>query len=614
MDIVGRRAQLRIAAPALVPPLRYNGPHLRIRGAPRASANRGGMEKREELLRRVAADAQSIIDLTRHGLNFPIDKYLDETSLNALCDAMGMEPDDWGAEDLEKILILREGLYDLRHDLRDRGDDAEHSVDRILGALDRLYADLERALRELGKHELQGAQQHLARLREGPRVSSDAFQAPVQNLQQAATELLTQTHITQRTIEVNIFRVDQLNVSLDVLRNAKLNVQRLSASVFAIQVSLQQSVIFQGIFRFLNEGADKVLADLKSLARQIQQAYAEAKDFLAQLSKLSETGGRFTRLVSSFLRQIFGDQPMPERSIELKQQTSLQGDALLSATRIDDKLILLGGRRGAFNLLDITTMRFVDQSRRGRDNINAVSYLDEGLVALGRDEGLELAAALGARSRLNRAAYREQVLAVECIDWGATGSAGAIVTGSRDGHLRRWTMAANLSQEKEVKVGRQIQRLRAFGEEMLVATGEEIVLVGEDMEIARRIHLHFRINDFDIVDDDTLVVCGRGSIAHVNFAQGIFSRLISASANVEYTSVADLTDNCVCVGTEAGKLLAIDFNSGHEIGSVDLGFPIRGIVPLNRRILAFGGEWNGTGKCAAFVTWKEQILAPETIG
>jgi hypothetical protein len=259
-------------------------------------------------------------------------------------------------------------------------------------------------------------------------------------------------------------------------------------------------------------------------------------------------------------------------------------------------------------------MRSVDQKRRGRDNISAVSYFDDGLVALGRDEGLDLAPVLGARELLYRAAYREQVTAVECIDWGAKGSAGAIVTGSRDGNLRRWTMAANLSQEKAVRVGRAVQRLHSFGEQMLVATGEEIVLVDEELEIVRRIHLHFKIHDFDIVDDDTLVVCGHGSIAHVNFAQGVFTRLISASSNVEYTCVANLTDNCICVGTEAGKLLAIDFNSGHEIGSVDLGFPLRGIMPLNKRILVHGGEWNAVGKGAAFVTWKEQMLVAETVG
>jgi hypothetical protein len=564
------------------------------------------MDKREELLQRVADDAANIIQLTRHGLNFPIGQYLDEADLNALCDSMGLEPAQWGPEDLEKILILRDGLYDLRHSVRDKGDGAEHSVDQILAGLDRLYADLERALRELEKKELTEAQEHLARLRQGPRVSASGLQSPVQDLQQVATELLTQTHITQRTIEVNIFRVDQLNLSLDVLRNAKLNVQRLSASVFAIKLSLEQSVIFQGVFRFLNEGADKVLADLKNLAHQIQQTYTEAKDFLAQLSKLSETGGRFTRLVSTFLSQIFGDQPSAERTIELKQQTSLQSEALLCGVVVSEKLVMLGGRRGTCVLFDTTTTRAIDQKARlGRDNINSLSYFNDGLVALGRDEGLDVVPAIGQRAIQHRAAYREQVAAVECIEWGAEGSAGAIVTGARDGNLRRWTMAANLSQEKSIKVGRQIQRLRSFGDEMLVAAGEELLLVSEDLEITRRIHLNFRINDFDIIDDDTLVVCGHGNVAHVNFAQGIFTRLLGASNNTEYTAIADLTQDCVCVGTEAGKLLAMDFNSGHELGVLDLGFHVRGLIPLGKRILAFGGDWKTTGKSAAFVTWKE---------
>lgn len=124
-----------------------------------------------------------------------------------------------------------------------------------------------------------------------------------------ATEVLTQAQITQRSIEINIFRVDHLNVNLEFLKNAKLNVKRLSASVFNIKLSAEQNVIFQGIFRFLNDGADRVLAELAALGRQLQKAYAQSKDFLSELSKLSETGGRFTRLVSSFLilANVLGD-------------------------------------------------------------------------------------------------------------------------------------------------------------------------------------------------------------------------------------------------------------------------------------------------------------------
>jgi len=133
------------------------------------------MDKRNQLLARVREDAESIIQLTR-GLNFPIGHYLDETDLNALCDAFGLDPEIWTAEDLEKILLLRDGLYELRHNLRDKGSDpdAEHSVDQMLAGMDRLYVDFERALRELGKQELVEAQSHLTRLRQGPRANQSS--------------------------------------------------------------------------------------------------------------------------------------------------------------------------------------------------------------------------------------------------------------------------------------------------------------------------------------------------------------------------------------------------------------------------------------------------------
>ena len=218
--------------------------------------------------------------------------------------------------------------------------------------MDRLYADFERALRELGKDELSQAQEHLARLQRGPQIASRSVTGSVAVLQEAATELLTQTHITQRKIEINLFRIDQVNVNLDVLRNAKLSVQRLSASVFAIKLSLEQSVIFQGVFRFLTEGADKILTDLKALAKQIQASYKDAKEFVSEFSKLAETGGRFARLLSDFISQIFSDKPPIERSVQLRVQTTLQTDAMLCAAPAGKNLVLLAGRRGNAALLD----------------------------------------------------------------------------------------------------------------------------------------------------------------------------------------------------------------------------------------------------------------------
>jgi hypothetical protein len=130
------------------------------------------MNQREELLQRVRDDAANIAELVATGTNIPLEEYVDKTSLHALCDSLGLDSDAWQADDLERILIIRDGLYTLRHKLRDAGDDAEHSVDRLLGATDRLYADLERAFRELNQEALKKAQGEVAALQRGPQITT----------------------------------------------------------------------------------------------------------------------------------------------------------------------------------------------------------------------------------------------------------------------------------------------------------------------------------------------------------------------------------------------------------------------------------------------------------
>jgi hypothetical protein len=81
------------------------------------------MDQRAELLKRVREDVQAISSLASGRMNVPIEDYIDKTSLNALCDSLNLEPEAWRVEDLEKILIIRDGLYTLRNQLRDDGDE-----------------------------------------------------------------------------------------------------------------------------------------------------------------------------------------------------------------------------------------------------------------------------------------------------------------------------------------------------------------------------------------------------------------------------------------------------------------------------------------------------------
>jgi hypothetical protein len=107
-----------------------------------------------------------------------LSKYIDEVSVAALSDSLNLNPENWQTEDLERILLIRDGLYDIRQNLRDSGDEAEHSVDQLLAGLDRLYADLERALRELGTTELITAKEQLATLQRGPHIETAVITHP----------------------------------------------------------------------------------------------------------------------------------------------------------------------------------------------------------------------------------------------------------------------------------------------------------------------------------------------------------------------------------------------------------------------------------------------------
>ncbi|TWI60484.1 hypothetical protein IQ16_07604 [Bradyrhizobium huanghuaihaiense] len=565
------------------------------------------MDQREQLLLRVREGAERLSQLAQHGLNVPVGQYLDTVSLNALCISFGLDPSDWRADDLERILIIRDGLYNLRNRLRDEGDEGEHSVEQLLSGLDRLYADLERALRALGADQLSEAQRHLARGREGPQIPTVQAATAVDVLKKEATELLTQTYVSHRRIEVNFIKIEKLNIEL--FKNAKLIIERLSASVFAIKLSLEQSVVLQGTFKLLTEGADRVLASLRDLVAQIGKAYGATKDFLTEWSSLAEKGGRFTKMVGQFLKAIFGEEPLPDRQIEMRLQTAHQGPALLCGYPTGAGMILLGGRDGLATLFDTASARVTDQRRISEDTINAACSFGE-MTAFGTDGGLGMAATVGRRQSTVTAPYRERVMAVVYPGWGAKGSEGALVTGSREGSLRRWTMASRFSEQAHIQMKRSINRILVVDDNLIVASGSELLFVDEELDIKRRVRMEQPINDVVVVDEHTLAVCGLGTIATVNLAQGVFTRLVISSSDEKYTCLFPLGEHCICVGTETGKIIAIDLNSAAEIGAIDTGFTVRGVIGAGpHRFVAFGGSWNGKGKNLAVITWKSQELA-----
>lgn len=576
------------------------------------------MDQREKVLARVRESAESLRSLVAPGRsNVPLESYLPTTDVNALTDSLGMAPDEWSTEDLERILIIRDGLYDVRQRLRDVGDEAEHSIDHVLTGMDRLYADLERALREIGQQQLQIARGNLTKFGSGPAIDTASVRPATDVLISQATEVLTYSHQSVNKFEFSLIKIDgDVNVSL--LKNAKLNVKRLSASVFALKLSLQQSTIFEGTFKFLNENADKIVAELKKFVDSIKGAYGSVRDLLADVTKLAEAGGRFTRQVSSFIESVFSASEPMELSAKLQVQISHSSNALTCGTEVGGNLLAFGGRGGAYLVVDSSTGRLVDQKVLKDSTIFSMTSLGEGRIGIGNDSGFSVLKAIGRDTSVLRSNYRERVVAIAPTLWGGRGE--AIVTGASDGYIRRWTYASGLSRyatgipERYVaeKIGRGLKKIVSFDDKVVAAYGDTLFYLDEELSVTTRVPGHFIIEDFAILPSGAIIACGEGNVANINTESGYYTRFIASGSNETYSCIVSIDERVIATGTESGKVILMDLDSGAEIGHVSAGMPIRGMIVARKKIFAFGGVWGDRGEAIAIISYelnKSPVLA-----
>lgn len=97
-----------------------------------------------------------------------------------------------------------------------------------------------------------------------------------------AAEVITQVHTTQRTININIFNIDLSNST--IIQNLTLNIKRLGASAFAVKFQVDKGVVFEGTIRFLSEGVDKIMAELKKLASALRSTFDSAIELVSALA------------------------------------------------------------------------------------------------------------------------------------------------------------------------------------------------------------------------------------------------------------------------------------------------------------------------------------------
>jgi hypothetical protein len=557
------------------------------------------VNSRDELLKRVRDDVDAISTFVKRA-NIPLDEVLDKTSLDALCDSLKLDPEDWSVEFFETIFIIRDGLYQLRNDLRDRDDeDGEHSAEQLLSAMDRLYADLERAMRSLNPEAITKAQAEIAALMRTPYIDVRLIQQSVSELKDDVNELLTRTHVTYQHFEVHLMRVDDA----EVLRTAKLVVQRLSATAFAIKLSLEQSVIYQGVFRFLQEGADKIVGELRKLAEHFKKAYRDEQEFTEDLSSLVDKGSKLTRDIAKLLHQVFSDAPIEQKQLKLKTRNAAVGEPMVCAVRLGENKVLLGGKDGWIYVLDVQTGIISDRHQITDKTINCLARSSMSVVA-GDEDGLATINPSTLVSLERDSIYQENVAAVAVAPWG-------VVSGTRDGIARRWTLdhATILKYGAEnLRLGRSVQRMSVLGEQVVAAAGQNLLFINDDFEIDRKVPIDFTIADMCPMDHTSLIVCGEGALAQVRLTAGKYTKYIAASETAKYTCVAGIDSKTFCAGNDDGIITVFDVESEAEIGTVNVQFPLRGMLRVNNKLVVYGGSWKSKSqKIVAVLDWEEII-------
>lgn len=575
------------------------------------------MERRVELFERVREDAEALAELANSGTNIPINEYVDRASLDALCDSLSLDPEKWDIEDLERILLIRDGLYSVRNKLRDTNEDAAHSVDRILSATDRLYADLERAFREVKADDLHTAEAEIAAHNTGPHLAAAAAPKTTRELSQNAAEIMTRAHTSLRHLDLSMTKIDRTNPNFEIFKSVKLSVQRLSASAFAIKLTAEQTIIYHGVVKLLNDGADRIVTELKRLIEHVQTSYDKASTFVSELSQLADQGSKFSRIVGEFLNKAFAHLDRKEETVvQLKVQTYHTGETILCATPDKGQIILVGKNGSAWSA-DPKSGQIRPRFRLHDRAVFAVSSVEndlgEDVIAIGTEDGLQILSEGVAETRY-RSSGREKIVSIVSPPWGAKGSRGTIVSGSSQGVVRRWTLAedrlSQLDDNSYENIGRRLQCMTVCGRAVVAASQRELVVLDHSMSTVRSIKVPYEISAIDAVNDDSLIMCGEGNLAIVSLSGGIHTRILTASDTASYCCVAVRNAETFYFGTEQGRVGVMQLSSGVELGSVEVGFPLRGIMLAGSRVLAYGGEWSRLGKpgrAAAFIAVDEKV-------
>ncbi|NEI98557.1 hypothetical protein [Rhizobium ruizarguesonis] len=574
------------------------------------------MDDREKLLGRVKISADHLAAQLGQRSNVPIEEYLSPEAAQALTDALSIDPEAVNREDLARIHLIRDGLHDALHKANDEQDANGHSIEQLLNALSRLYVDVERLVRQEDRGILEAKELV-------DRLASTSKELVATNISQEvatqANSIITNVHISQRVINLSVLNLDV--GELNFVKNFKMNIKRLSASVFAIKLGFDKGVVFEGTIRFLNEGVDRILSDIVKFSEFIAEKYRTVRDFIEAIDPLVEKGTRFVKFIGGVIKDLFEDRTPNTSEIEFKTHTKMKSPIILSGSAAPNGDVLFGGRRGSIFRYVKRTGQFIKVPQSTTDDIFAVGALASGIgVLLGTADGVLWAKDVADNRSVSKARFSERISALAVTNWG--GASAGIVSGSKSGHLRRWSLSGSLTARISTaegkattqKVGRSVRAITPWNDQIVVAADDQVVILDSELAIQSEVPVGLPISGMCLLGDESAAIVGNGLLGEINLKRGAYSRLLTVTPSTEYIAVAPLKDRTVIAATRSGKIRALDMNNGAEIGELDLDMTVEGITVVDNSLFVFGGSWRSETTSIVKVLWEElEATGPQEI-
>ncbi|WP_421925624.1 YncE family protein [Neoaquamicrobium sediminum] len=573
------------------------------------------MSNEEMRLRRLNESAE---DLGRHIAspgNFPIEEHINVTELEGLRDTFGVDPDSITADDLTRIILVRDALYTAVEQVTEMDENGRHSVTQLLNTLNRLYVDAEAYLK--AKNALiEAAEKSLEEQRHTRPIQLSPTGAVGQTIINVSNEVINNVSVTNKHININILN----GVNLNVMKNLRVQIRRLSASAFVVNVKVNARVMFEGTVQFLTATADRVLSDLRTMAESLKESFGSAEAIVKSLDSVIKSGTKFVKVVGALIQDAMNDDgEVTEVKLTLRNATSSKAvTAGVSLANGGAALFIRGGGATIISANGPVT----NQATDAPGPVNSVAELSDGRIVMATGNGPAVWTPRFKGGGTNTSRERDSVFAVAAQNYEGVEAA---ITANSFGELDRWwfpggrpayygeTDALYKLQEQRRHRRDRLPRVRSIipiDGRVIVARENGVSIYDDDLNDYREIPFVQPIGAMCKLNHAELVVVGDALVAVVDTAHGNPVRLLPVPGDASYISVVPLNEHVIAVCNAKGRVVAIDVRSGAELGELDTAMETRGLVIAGKMLIAYGGGWNTVSRSIAYILWEEMAPTP----